>query len=255
MTAQLFDLGVRLRAAATGRPQPRVARPLWAPRGALVAAHCARADDGSITVSVARPGGATATSLAPTGLLPLAHDDESSRGAFECLVVADRLQLALLMEAAKATPPGVKADRAAATVAWWVARADHPGTGAVLIATEAARQRLVLADPDAEGSVGAWLRALGRPVPADHVEAPLALVDAVADGAKGVEGVDDQREWRRFCTGYDAGYNWRGPDTAVAAAVGLRAREDASELFARALLDDPAWAQRERFAGRVVVGT
>jgi hypothetical protein len=46
-----------------------------------------------------------------------------------------------------------------------------------------------------------------------------------------------------------------GRDSAQAAALGLRSRSDAAEFWARALLDDPCWAVRARFDGRIVVAT
>ena len=63
---------------------------------------------------------------------------------------------------------------------------------------------------------------------------PLPLLDAIA--------TDDAWAWNGAQSDHADEWDWRRPDTLRRAAVGLRARCDAADLFASALLADRSTA-------------
>jgi hypothetical protein len=65
---------------------------------------------------------------------------------------------------------------------------------------------------------------------------------------------DDAWAWGRAQSEHADGWDWRWPDTTARAATGLRARCDAADLFAAALLSDPLYRRRAVHTGHVVVG-
>lgn len=259
MSADLFDLAGRFRAAHTGRVQPRMVHsPVW-PGGRLVAALVRKGPDG-IQVEARRRGAPAVVAAGPGAVGAFGSLGEPGSD-FECLVVADRRQLALLVEAAHASPASDFAlNRNAAVVDWWGQQAEHPGSRAVIVLTDACRQRWVTGEaPDAEAEIGTWLRWLD--IPSKGVEPTIVLLDlaeTVADGpllASFDPKVDEHSwSWLRDSANGDFARAWRYPDSPRSAAVGCRARCDAADHYARALVDDPAWAERETHSGRVVDG-
>jgi hypothetical protein len=76
---------------------------------------------------------------------------------------------------------------------------------------------------------------------------PLALLDAIED--------DDTRTWNLAQRDHTDHRDWRPPDSAGRAAMGLRSRCDTADLFHAALLSDPVYRQRAVHTGHVVTGT
>ena len=227
MSADLYDLGQRLRAAATGRPVPRAA---YAPALPPLDPIAVTLDQHGL--HLATTGTATATG---TGARPL--DAFTAVGltldaAHRTLVVPDRATLAALAALAHSTP--APADPAAAAIAWWAARAEHPGTRAVLVATEACRDRWVLGvPPEDERHLDTWTHWLA--ITTTGPTALLDLADAVTAGhplpGLGDLADVDARSWDYHRERITAGKDWRGPDNRQEAALGLATRCDAAELY------------------------
>lgn len=250
MGAAVFELGQRLRAAHTGRPAPRLIHTPFFAGGPLVGVTAVHV--GARTrVSVQRPGSVPVTGLdgdALPALLP-----SSGREGHETLVVADRRTLERLVGLARSAQPGTPVHAAGALLDWWSQRSQHPGSGAVLILSEACSARWVIGGgPQAERSVGAWARWLG--VTGTGTEAVLAIARCLVGGVWRVvagAGEEDRLAWTWLLT---STRDWRLPDSPRAAAIGLVSRNAAAALWARSLLEDAAWAARERHLGRVVIG-
>lgn len=66
---------------------------------------------------------------------------------------------------------------------------------------------------------------------------------------------DDLYAYSTAQTEHGDGFDWRRPDTPGRAALGLRARCDAADLFAAALLADPLYRLRATHTGHVLTGT
>jgi hypothetical protein len=280
---EIYDLGMRLRAAVTGQRQDRLSHRVAVGDWPLVAVSVTGCGT-TATVTVERPGtapvsgplaGPTLTALTPrTSDEPFAVNDGR-----ECLVVqarGDLTKLAAMAEASVSAPLAPRAvDDAAARLAWWLQRAEHPGGAAVLSVTDAAAQRWATGDAPAEASLDTWATWLGL----DHQPRPTAVLLAAAEMLRGGEllptlaGItrdrgrgngpevtesradEDGRSWTAFMEGRAKRARWQAWDSPRSAALGLQSRSDAAEYFDRALLDDPRWAVRARFDGRVVVAT
>lgn len=256
MTVEYYDLGQRLRAAATGTPTPRM---LYAPclrPTSPVAVTVARGRRGAITVEAVTADGA-ATASGSTALDALARVGVTTATMPRTLIVADRHTLTTLARAARANSSPATVD-AAAIIAWWEQRAEHPGSGAVLPLVSACRERWALGtDPRAEREIGAWLSWLR--VQGHDGAALLHLADVVSSGPP-LPGLDvareaDARSWDYFGERLVRGYNWRRTDTRTEAALGLATRSDATELYSSLRMRDPLAAVREQFAGNLVTGT
>lgn len=164
----------------------------------------------------------------------------------------------MLASAARQSVPGsASAEQAAAAVAWWDQRADHPGSGAVLSLARTCALRWALGTlPSAEREIGSWLSWLA--VPGNGPEALLALAELVSAGPT-LPGLDvardaDARSWAYFLDRQNRGRGWRRADSRTEAALGLATRTDAAELFDSLRLRDPLVAVREGFAGNLVTG-
>lgn len=247
-----FDLGQRFRAALTGRPAPRLARTPYHAGGPLVAAtvtRCARHSE----VTVQRPDTAPVTGIDAEGITALLSPAAATTG-FETLVVADRATLTHLTDLARPAMPASPADAAGRLVDWWTQRSQHPGTGGVIVATDACSTRWVTGGArDAERTPAAWARWLR--VPGEGTEALLGLARRLVAGERlPVPGIaaDDVYSWGWFT---ESTRDWRIPDSPKVAALGLANRNGAAAMWTRSLLEDPGWAARERYAGRVVVTT
>ena len=286
-TVEMFDLAMALRAAAVGRAIDRLAHRAVPGDWPLVAVTVTGRGPAP-TITVERPGTPALTGGIDAALAALAAPGGGNRpyrgDDRECLVVADRATLARLAAAAEAAvappagylpartpiPPGI--DAAAARVAWWQQRAEHPGSAATICATSDAALRWASGNgPAADAELVTWATALGLATTALTTATLLeiagrlrrgtllpAMADRLDQGGNprgdGRAG-DDARSWEAFCDARARFAPWRTHDSPRAAALGLRSRCDAAEFFERALLDDPRWAVRARLDGRVVVAT
>lgn len=192
MSVEYFDLGQRLHAASTGRPTPRSCYAPCAVPVEPVAVTVSRATGGELVVHAATAE-ATATARGDLALTALAQVDVSLSDTVRTVIVPDRPTLAVLASAARQSVPGsASAEQAAAAVAWWDQRADHPGSGAVLSLARTCALRWALGTlPSAEREIGSWLSWLA--VPGNGPEALLALAELVSAGPT-LPGLDVARD-------------------------------------------------------------
>ena len=252
MSATLFDLGMRLRAAHEQRPVARTHHSLALPPHGALAVVTAR-EDGVLTVS-ASDGEREASHSGEDALEALDEFAVSVDGVHRTLVVADHGTLRDLLSLALRSPERP----CAPVIAWWDQRADHPGSGAVHMCIAAARARFALGtSPEAERDLGTWLRWFD--IDDAGPAALLRLARATTTGPALPGLLDcagaDSRSWDAFAKRLRKGQDWRRPDSRTDAALGLATRSDAAELFDSLLLGDPLAAVAASFAGSVVCGT
>lgn len=166
--------------------------------------------------------------------------------------------LAALGQLARLATPNTDTDDAAAHIAWWLDRADFPHGRAVVHVPTACRTRwLTGASLDAEEHTDTWLHWLG--LPTDPLPGLLALHARLLDVPPltylDTLTADDLWTYEYSQTSHRDGWDWRRPETPARAALGLRERCDAADLYAAALLSDPLHRTREVCTGYVVTGT
>lgn len=252
-----FDLAQRLRAATTGSPTPRaVFTPCLTPIDPV--AVVLDRDAGEPVLHAATPT-AAATGRGHHALAALYAVGVRLDDTHRTLVVPDLATLAALGMLAREAPGtrGGAHTEAAAVVAWWDQRGDHPGTSAVLPVTDTCALRWALGTTRrAEQHVQTWRTWLD--VSSTGPQALLDLADRVAEGdpLPGLQDAydTDARSWSRFRDDLDGGRDWRRPDSRTQAAFGLTTRSDATQLFESLRLRDPLVALRESYAGNVVTG-
>jgi len=252
VSATLFDLGMRLRAAHEQRPVARTHHSLALPPNGALAVMTAR-EAGELTVS-ASDGEREASHAGEDALEALDEFEVSVDGAHRTLVVADHGTLRDLLSLALRAPERP----CAPVIAWWDQRADHPGSGAVHMCIAAARARFALGtSPEAERDLGTWLRWFGIDDAGPSALLQLARATAVGPVLPGLLDCAgaDSRSWDAFAKRLRKGQDWRRPDSRTDAALGLATRSDAAELFDSLLLGDPLAAVAASFAGSVVCGT
>ena len=257
MTVEWYDLAQRLHAAHTGQPVPRL---LHSPATQITQplAVRARQQGRSVLVTVASPDTPAVTARDGDALTVLGDLGASvTADTWQTLVTDDPATLPALLHLARRADPDSPAGPVAAHIAWWADRADFPGSSAVVQVLTGCRARWVTGTaPEAERHPATWrtwlrvaddgcrglLTLLDRLTDAP----PLALLDTLAE--------DDAWSWGRTQSEHTDGWDWRRPDTTSRAAVGLRARCDAADLYAAALLTDPIWRRRAVHTGHAVVG-
>jgi hypothetical protein len=259
MSVELYDLGQRLHAATRGVPAARSRYAPCLPATNPIAVAIGPTGTGATGLSLAAATGSASDHRdAEDGLELLAHLGVDLARAHRTLVVPDRDTLRALAALADAAPPGSRHDEQAAIVNWWVQRAEHPGSGAVLVLAEACSARWALGTaPRAEQDIATWCRWLGV---ADQ-SAPnlLRLAHLVADGHT-LNGLldlheTDTRSWTFHRERLQGGRPWRALDSRMEAALGLATRSDSADLYASLRLGDPLVALRESHDGGVITGT
>ena len=258
MTAEWFDLGQRLHAAATGRPVARLAGAPLRRTGHPVAVRARQAGH-VVTVTAAAPGQPEATASG-TAALALLHDlgVRITAAAPRTLVTDDHATLPALLALARSAGPDGDDAATAAHLAWWGDRADFPGSTAVAALVPVCRTRWITGTaPDAERGPGTWRSWLS--ITGDGCAAMLAILDLLRAGTPlpllDVIEQDDQRAWAFAQRDHTDHRDWRAPDTTARAAIGLRSRCDTADLYQAALLADPLYRRRAVHTGHVVTGT
>ena len=258
MTAEWFELGQRLRAATTRQPVPRLLHAPISTAGHPVACR-ARLTGGHVSVTVATAGQPQATATGPDALdllglvgVTLAATSPAT------LVTDDPATLGLLYRLALTAAADSDQDTVAAHIAWWRDRADFPGGRAVVNTLTACRARWVLGTaPVAENQPTTWRGWLD--VPDDSALGLLTVHERLTDGPP-LQWLDTLAEDDMWAYGaaqseHSDGLDWRRPDSTSRAALGLRSRCDAADLYAAALLTDPLHRCRAVHTGHVVTGT
>lgn len=258
MTAEWFDLGQRLRAAHTGTPQARLVHAPLASTPHPVAVR-ARLTGDQVTITATTPGHAGVTATGRDGLdllgtlgVTLAAPSPST------LITDDAATLPLLHRLALTAPRDSDHDAVAAHIAWWRDRADFPGGRAVVDVLATCRTRWVLGTtPAAEQHPTTWRSWLG--IPDDSTTGLLDLHTHLTTGPTlawlDVLAEDDVWSYGPAQSEHSDGWDWRRSDTTSRAALGLRSRCDAADLYAAALLTDPLYRLRATHTGHVVTGT
>ncbi len=258
MTAEWFDLGQRFRAATTGAPVARLSHaPIAAtPHPVAVRAHLS----GSlVTVTACAPDTPASCSTGPHALALLASLGVTITASSPATLVTDTATtLPLLRRLALTASRSTAEDDTAAHIAWWLDRADFPGGRAVVETPDACRLRWVTGRaPAAETNPAAWRHWLD--VSDDGVAGLLTLYQRLTAGPAlphlSVLSEDDTWAFGAAQNQHADGWDWRRPDATSRAALGLRSRCDAADLYADALLADPLYRARAVHTGHVVTGT
>lgn len=257
MTVEWFDLGQRVYAATHGHVVDRLVHaPIPAPRRPVaVRAHV---HNGTVHVAAADPDTPerTATNGDALGLL-YSLGVRITAPHWRTLVIDDPATLTVLSDLARnAVHDGLEGD-VAAQIGWWLDRADFPGTSAVIDLLRACRARWITGRiPADEQRASTWREWLH--IPTDHCDDTLAMLERVTDGPPlpGMDVItkDDAWSWQRARDAHGDGLNWRTPDTRARAALGLRSRCDAAELYDAGLLADPLFRRRAVHTGHVITG-
>ena len=258
MTADWYDLGQRLRAATTGCAVPHLHHAPVVPVALPVAVRAQRRGDQIIvTASTPQRRQVTATGAAALDLLgTLGVTVAALQPATLITDTADTVPL--LHRLARTATPGSDHDAVAAHIAWWRDRSDFPAGRAVVDTLAACRARWVCGTaPEAEGDPATWRRWLGLRDDSTHgllalhariaAGTPLPFLDALAES--------DEWYYNAAQSQHSDGMDWRWADTRYRAALGLRDRCDAADLYAAALLTDPLHRLRAVHTGEVVTGT
>lgn len=258
MSAQLFDLGRRLRAADEGRPVLICTTSLHQPATDPVIVHLEHSKDDLQTTLT--HGGQQITGTASTLLADLATLGIQATGPnFPTLVVATSADLTALVDVARKDHPTRAEVSAAHVIGWWHARSEHPASGAVIVLTRALSQRYTLGTPPKDQrDLATWIQWLGVPNP-DPTTAMATLTALARHGHTNPQAptlfLTDTKSWAYAVREHDKGHDWRKPDTFAKAALGLTTRCDSSELADSLHLDDPAVALRASFTGDTITGT
>lgn len=258
MTVEWFDLGQRLRAAHSGTPVPRLQHAPLVSVTHPVAVR-ARRSGGQITVTATTPAHRPATATGPAALDLLGSLGVTLTAASpSTLITDDPATLGTLYRLALTASPNSDADTVAAHIAWWRDRVDYPGGRAVVDTLAACRTRWALGTaPDAETQPSPWRSWLG--ILDDSVTGLLDLHTLLTAGPSlpllDLLAEDDVWSYGPAQSEHSDGLDWRRPDSTSRAALGLRSRCDAADLYAAALLTDPLYRRRAVHSGHVVTGT
>lgn len=258
MTAEWYDLGQRFRAATENHALPRLRHaPIVAvPHPVAVRAHRSR-DQITVTATLTGQAPATATGSAALDLLGTLGVTLAAPQA-ATLVTDDPATLTLLHKLALTAEPGTDHDTVAAHIAWWRDRSDFPAGRAVVYTTTHCRQRWITGTaPDAENDPATWRQWLG--MTDDSTQGLMDLHTRLTAGPAldYLDTLAETDEWfySTAQSHHNDGRDWRRPDSTYRAALGLRERCDAADLYAAALLTDPLHRRRAVHTGEVVLGT
>lgn len=260
MSTEWFDLGLRMHAAASRAPAPRLAgSPIVTPhepvavRGAVT--------KGNPTLTVATREGTHESATGPDEALALlaALGVVITRPEPVTFVTDHRAAtLAALRAVMEGWHDGQPHPEVAAHLAWTLDRADLPHGRALVDVLTLCRTRYALGvAPRAERAMSIWRDWLD--VPDDSLAGVLDLLDRATTGDP-LDGLaplreDDLYTWTRAANDYSDGRDWRAPETVARAALGLRSRCDSADLYAAALLGDPMHRRAAVHSGHVTVGT
>ncbi|OBG21600.1 hypothetical protein A5768_26225 [Mycolicibacterium fortuitum] len=261
MTVEYYDLAQRLYAARSGQPVLRVAGALFELSPTAIVAEVATDAAGTLTADIAVANGQPRRVNGDDVLRALrdagaGFDDDPAAQPLPQLVITDGRALGLLAAAARAARNRPDVAAAAAVVGWWADRTGYPGSGAVVALMSHSRQRYITgALPSVERRSEHWRATFGvaagiRGVwPWAQRLASGPLLDMLADAHE-----DDRYSFTVAANRFASGADWAAKDRAPVAAMGLRRRCDAAELWEAALRSDRLWRQRATHTGHVSGG-
>ena len=253
MTITAFNLGQRLRAAHEQRPIPVSASAPALPLAEPVALTLT-GQDGTLTLTAATAT-ASSTESGTRVLHALKAIGLDLARSHRTLIVADRATIHALDGLARAHAKDAALADVAAVAGWWATRAEHPGSGAVLILTEALPRRWTLGvHPDQERDLHTWAQWLGLASTGTSLMHDLAAAVTAPPTRQGLLTFDtqDSRSWQ-WLQGHPD-FWWR-EDGRGQAALGLATRCDAADLFRSLAMDDPLVAAQAAYSGDIVTGT
>lgn len=259
MTVEFYDLAQRLYARHSGAPVLRMAQPLFAVSTGAVWVDAHRDGDTAVA-TICTPGGVSRTARGDAAVLEALHGAGARFGNdAPCqLVIAAASDLAVLVGAARALrgdgDPAVA--EASAVVGWWLDRTGYPGTGAVVDLLAHSRQRYITdGTPEDERTVAHWRRVLGVGGGVDSLGSWAAIL-AAGERLASLDPVieDDAYTYGLAGSRFADGGDWTKPDTTPGAALGLRRRCNAADLWESVLLEDRLWRHRGVHTGHVAGG-
>jgi hypothetical protein len=262
MSAGLFDLALRVRARELGVPVPRLLHTTVPTRTARVAVW-ARVRGRGCTVWALGTDGAVETGSGADALAALARaagcaGGDLGEGATALIDRPATLRVLEKLATAHADPTACRSVAVAAGSAlagWWVERAAHPGSGAVVDLLAVTRQQLMLGTVPGDDDAQAWRAALGVPQAIAGLHAWWRTISALPT-LPGLESIGEGDDWL-LGVHQDALTNrrsWNVPESLFLAAMRLQSRCDAADVHAAALLDDPLWRLRGVHTGYVCHG-
>lgn len=258
MTAEWFDLGLRLHAARTGTPAPRLTHSPIVTGYAPVAVRATH-DGATTTVTAATADHVPATATDHDALDLLAALGAHITAPEPVTLITDTPEtLPALRRLTSLSRPGQSTEPTAAYIGWCLDRADFPTGRAMSDLVAAARTRWALGTaPTAETNPATWRSWLNI---ADPSTTGLLDLHAAITAAPALPGLADLEEddlyaYSRAQADHADHRDWRHPDARARAALGLRSRCDAAEVYGSALLTDPAHRRRSVHTGHVITGT
>lgn len=256
MTADWFDLGLRLHAATHQRPARRLTHSPVITGTSPVAVRARNVGD-TVRVDAASPD-AVGTATGADALRLLADLGVMITAPQPVTLVSDQSgTVAALTRLARGALDG-PGESVAAHIGWWADRADYPGGGAVVDLLAASRTFWATGTtPTAERRADTWRTWLGL---AEDTVSGLLIWHRLLTDAPPLRWLDalhnsDLAAYRHAQHQHTEGRDWRWPDSPARAALGLKERCDAADLYAAALLTDPTYRRRAVHTGDVVTGT
>ena len=147
--------------------------------------------------------------------------------------------------------------RGAAVAGWWCERAAHPGSLAVVNMCVVSAATFMVGVVPGDESAALWRQWLG--VSDQSLAGMHQWWDRLDCGPRlgGVESVwsDDRWLWQHLLGAVREGRGWQTAESLSLAAIRLRSRCDAADLWEAALLNDAWWRRRAVCAGVVGCGT
>lgn len=262
MSAALFDLALRVTARDAGVPVPRLLHNPAPAREVLVAV-VARRTGPVVHVQAVGSNGRTHTGTGPQGLAAIIRAAECSGGDLgggPTALIDSRATLQALgaLAGTYADPTrcgNVDVAAGAALAGWWVERAAHPGTSAVVNVLAVSRQRFMLGVTPGQDHAAVWRAAFKVP---NSVGGLHIWHRAITGGPllPGLESLRDDDDWHLEVAqqAIRDQRSWDRPETLHLAAARLASRCDAADLYAAALLADPLWRARAVHTGFVCHG-
>lgn len=260
MSSAMFDLAQRILAERRHTPVPR----LWATPVPVtehrIAVRCIVRPGEETVVIAADSAGRVCRGEGGDGLTALVDAARLDAGDQQPVtaLVADASTVRNLGRLAErwAKSEREATRRGAAVAGWWCERAAHPGSMAVVNLVDASAAKYAIGVKPGHENANLWREWIGV---TDASLSGLHEWWAVLDRGPrlmGLESVwsDDRWLWEHTMTAVENGRSWDTYESPALAALRLRSRCDAADLWEGALLSDRYWRERAICDGTVCVG-